>query len=70
MWFTILWIVWGLLFLVLEGFALYRFKDESRWPHTLSGQIWWAVRGRGLFHWAARIVVAGFMAWLAFHFLN
>jgi hypothetical protein len=66
--FTILWIGWGVLFLVIEGIALKRTAPGD----TLSETIWrWAgVRGykvNKLIH-VRRIILALFMVELTIHF--
>jgi multisubunit Na+/H+ antiporter MnhG subunit len=68
--FTVLWICWGILFVILESLAIFRFKDQPGKPHTLSAQVWCIVRGRGILHWIARIIVLAFMVWLTFHFVG
>jgi hypothetical protein len=67
--FTVLWIVWLVTFLAIEGIALFK-KDRPGHPKTLSAHIWWLVRGAGPWHQGLRLVVAVFLGWLTHHFLS
>lgn len=69
--FTAAWLVWGLAFLVIEGFALARKKRGD----TLSEHVWswFQLRGRkdGKRPWQiiVRILFMAFWCWLTVHFL-
>lgn len=70
--YTILWLLWGLMFAVVEGAAII----DKRSGDTLSEHVWkwFAVRvsagstpkARGL----RRLALLSFMAWLSTHFLT
>lgn len=63
---TTLWIAWGALFVVIEGAALYRARDQAR-GGTLSEFVWsWAgVRSP---HWTwRRWLLLAFLSWLLVH---
>jgi hypothetical protein len=67
--YTLLWVLWAVAFAAIEGFAL-KAKDKPGQPHTLSAHVWWAVRGAGPWHHAARVVLALGLAWLSAHLLG
>ena len=68
--FTLLWLGWFAMFLVIESLALFRYKDLPGKPHTLSAQFWWVIRGRTRWHWIARCAVLAGMVWLTLHFVG
>jgi hypothetical protein len=67
--YTIAWILWGLIFLAIEGIALAD-KDEG---DTLSEHIWRWFKVRGAIPtktgWTLRLILAGFMVWLSGHMI-
>ena len=71
---TILWILWGVFFAVVEGFGLYFEYKRKAVGATLSEHVWrWAgvigARGpRWLVH-ARRLILALFMVELTAHFM-
>lgn len=71
-WWTLLWLGWGVYFLIVEGMALF----NSTKGDTLSEHVW-AFLGfsdgmRYPTGWTRlrRFIVLAFMAWLSFHFLT
>lgn len=60
--YTWAWIVWIAWFLVWEGMAL---LDKDR-GDTFSEHVWLVLRVGGSFLW---FILAGFLAWLIYHFL-
>lgn len=63
---TILWILWGVAFVAIEGVALIERKAGA----TLSEHIWkwFAVRGSRGGGWTwKRVVLLAFLAWLLLH---
>jgi hypothetical protein len=60
------WITWFGAFCVIEGFALGA-KETPEHPATLSAQVWWLVRGVGMWHRIARVVLVCGLAWLSVH---
>lgn len=62
--FTILWLLWGAVFLIVEGSAIFITHKTS---DTLSGTIWrwFSVKGG---HWTwKRFTLLGFLLWLLVH---
>lgn len=69
--FTWYWLIWFVVgFGVMETVALVRYPDRPGKPHTLSSQVWWLVKGAGLWHRLLRIAVLFLMAWLTVHLLT
>jgi len=66
--YTILWIVWLALFVVIEGFAL-KNKDPG---DTLSEHVWkwFSITNKGKWHKVRRIGLVIFLTWLVLHFLT
>lgn len=67
--FTIAWIAWVLLFVVVEGLAIRR-KDRPGSPGTLSAHVWWLVKGTGTWHQLARAALMAGLGWLTAHLLG
>ncbi len=63
------WVGWLAAFCVIEGAALGA-KDTPDHPATLSGQIWWLIRGAGWWHRLARVLLVCGLAWLSVHLLT
>lgn len=63
--YTMLWIFWGVFFLVVEGFALF----DKRRGDTLSEHIWhwFQIRDKPQQWTWRRVVLAGFLLWLLIH---
>jgi hypothetical protein len=59
---TIAWLVWLGLFVLIEGFAIARREPGD----TLSEQVWAFIRGKP----ARWVMLAGFLLWLVWHFLG
>lgn len=61
--YTILWLLWGAAFVLVEGSAIFSHKAGN----TLSETIWrwFSVKG-GSWTWK-RFVLLGFLAWLLIH---
>ncbi len=55
------WLIWGLLFALIEGLALF----DPASGDTLSEHVWWLAENP-----VGWLAVAGFMAWLTTHFLT
>jgi len=68
--YPLLWLGWGLAFGAIELTALSCHKGSPGRPTTLSGQVWWAVRGHGWLHQTARLIVTIFLAWLTKHLVS
>ena len=71
--YTVLWLLWGVYFLVVEGFALYKSKPGA----TLSAHVWaWFgtdSKSRGSKTGWARLrkfTLLAFLAWLVVHFMT
>lgn len=65
-----LWAGWLGAFGLLELWALRTRDGGKRNGRTLSETVWWLTRsGHPALRWAARSALAGFLAWLAWHFL-
>ena len=56
----LLWLVWGLYFVIVEGIALFRHRRKD----TFSWQVW---TGERKWPWL-RGVVGAILIWLLFHF--
>jgi hypothetical protein len=72
---TILWILWGVFFAVVEGFALYFESKRKANAATLSEHVWkWAgvIGATGPRWWThtRRIILALFMVELTIHFAS
>jgi len=65
--FSLLWILWGLAFVAIEGAALI-VKDRPGVPRTLTANVRWLIAGAGWWHHTARVVLAVLLAWLPMHF--
>lgn len=65
---TVLWILWLLAFLVIEGAAL----ANKRCGDTLSEHVWawFSVKGKGWGWRIRRVLLLGFMGWLLVHFMT
>jgi len=68
--FTILWLAWGAVFLVLEGIALFNRRSGD----TLSEKVWvWSgtgTKGRAATTGVRRAGLLAFMVWLTVHFMT
>ena len=66
--YTVLWILWILMFAVIEGFAL---KDKAE-GDTLSEHVWkwFSIKKKGKGWRARRFALLAFLAWLVLHFLT
>jgi hypothetical protein len=72
--YTVLWLIWGAYFAVVEGVALFNSKNGD----TLSEHVWaWFGTERGdmtrpVTAWTRfrRFLLLAFMAWLSVHFLS
>lgn len=65
-----LWVVWIAGFLAIEIPAALVGRDRLGHPQTLSMTVWWLIKGRGLGHRSARVVLLLFLAWLVTHLLT
>lgn len=65
--FSWLWIVWGAMFVGVEGAALV-IKDRPAAPATLTANVRWLINGAGVWHHTARVILTVLLAWLPFHF--
>ena len=67
-WFTIAWLSWLAVFLVVEGIALCN-KAEG---DTLSEHVWawFSIKDKGNKWRLRRFILLAFLAWLAVHFLT
>jgi len=65
--FALLWLLWGLAFVAIEGAALV-VKDTPGHPRTLTAVVRWLISGAGWWHHTARVVLAVVLAWLPGHF--
>lgn len=66
--FSWLWIVWGAMFLVVEGVAIAR-KDKPTEHNTLTSNVRWLIQGRAPGHKVAWLGLILLLAWLPLHFL-
>ena len=66
--FTVAWILWLAMFVVIEGAAIFRKEGGD----TLSEHVWkwFSVREKAAGWKARRAVLAGFLAWLSAHLLG
>lgn len=66
--FTVAWLLWLAMFLVVEGIALFN-KEKG---DTLSEHIWkwFSVKDKGKGWLARRFVLAAFLVWLLLHMLG
>ena len=68
--FKILWLIWITFFCVVEFIAVRR----EGYGDTFSEFIWWIIGSgeeeREWYRWAARIFLAGLLAWLIPHFFT
>ena len=64
------WIVWVAAFLAIEIPAAIVGRDQLDHPQTLSMNIWWLIKGRGMGHHVARLGLLLFLAWLVTHLLT
>jgi hypothetical protein len=66
--YTILWIMWILAFLVIEGAAIFN-KDPG---DTLSEHVWkwFSVTDKGIGWRIKRVILLAFMGWLTVHFMT
>lgn len=66
--FTVAWIIWGLMFAVIEGAALF----NKRKGDTLSEHVWkWGgIRGKPRGYKQRRFALLTFLTWLMVHFLT
>lgn len=67
--FSWLWIAWAAMFVAVEATAIVR-GDRPSAPRTLSANVWWLVRGAGVWHHVARGLLAVGLAWLVPHLLS
>lgn len=66
-----LWLAWIAAFLAIEiPAAVLNADDSAQHPHTLSAWVWRVIQGQGRWHYAARLGLVAFLAWLAIHFLS
>lgn len=64
------WIAWVVAFLAIELPAALIGRDALGHPQTLSMNIWWLIKGRGIWHHTARLGLLLFLAWLVTHLLT
>lgn len=66
--YTLLWLVWLLMFGAIEGAALF----NRRAGDTLSEHVWgwFSIKAKGTGWRARRFALLAFLAWLAAHFLT
>jgi hypothetical protein len=66
--YTVLWLLWLLGFVVIEGAAL---RDKRR-GDTLSEHVWtwFCMRGTGRFAKLRRVALISFLIWLLVHFVG
>lgn len=64
-----LWVGWIMLFLAVEIPAALT-NDKLSHPQSLSMNVWWLIKGKGLGHYWARLVLLLFLAWLVTHLLT
>lgn len=66
--FTVMWIAWIALFLLIEGVALVNKKPDD----TLSEHVWrwFSIANKGPWWRLRRFALAAFLAWLVLHFLS
>jgi hypothetical protein len=63
------WVVWFAAFLAIEIPAAIT-NDRIGHPQSLSMNIWWLIRGKGIWHHTARLTLLLFLAWLVTHLLS
>lgn len=66
--FTVLWLIWLGIFIIIEGLALAD-RDEG---DTLSEHVWkwFAIKGKGKWVTLRRLALVTLMVWLTIHFLT
>ena len=66
--FTQAWIVWGGMFLAIEGAAVF----NKRKSDTLSEHVWawFSIKSKGRGWLYRRAALGGFLAWLTIHFMT
>jgi len=64
--YTALWILWALLFAVIEGSALAK-RSPGNGTLTWNVRKLLALNSRSI--WTGRVIAAGFLGWLVFHFM-
>lgn len=65
------WLIWLLIFGVLEGTALYLRKTVPDVKHnggTFSELVWWTIRGSAWYHRLAFMILLAFFIDLGLHF--
>lgn len=67
--FSWLWIAWFAVFLAIEIPAAVT-NDRIGHPQSLSMNVWWLIKGRGIWHHTARLVLLLFLVWLGVHLLS